>query len=310
MSNVTVETVSAIEEVGTVDDWVYDVTMEDISKPYFFGNGVLVHNSCYFETGATNKEDALRIANSVGDQVNASFQEFMQRTFLCNEGFDDIIKCAREIVSDRGIFVGKKLYILHLVNLDGKDVDKMKVMGLSIKKTTLPRHVSDRLESFINRLLVGEDWTSISQSIVDYKDELKRSSNCMDIGLPKGVNGVEEYTKEYEMYGDGARLPGHVAAAIYYNQLREEYGDKVSPAIISGSKIKTFYVKNKHSKFKSVAIPTDIEVVPAWFLENFQIDYDAHILRLVDKPLETILTAIEQTVPTKQSMLVDSLLGF
>lgn len=267
-------------------------------------------DSCYFATGASNKEEAIKIADAVGDAVNASYKEFMRRTFLCTDGFDDIIKCGREVVSDRGIFVGKKLYILHLVDVEGKAVDKMKVMGLSIKKTTIPVHVSDVLESFIARLLKGEDWTAISQAIVDYKDTLKAPANIMDIGLPKGVNGVEEYTKDYEVYGDGARLPGHIAAAIYYNELLKQYNDRSSMQISSGMKIKVFYVKNKHSKFKSVAIPTDIEVVPEWFINNFQIDYDAHITRLVDKPLDNILKAIGVGVPTKQSMLVDSLLVF
>jgi DNA polymerase elongation subunit (family B) len=266
-------------------------------------------DSCYFKTHATNKEDAIRIADAVADQVNASYQEFMQRTFLCTNGFDDVIKCGREIVSDRGIYVGKKLYILHLVDLDGKPVDKMKVMGLSIKKTTIPRAVSDRLESFIARLLAGDDLLAVSQAIVDYKDELRNPENIMDIGLPKGVNGVEDYTKDFEIYGDGARLPGHVAASIYYNIQRGEYEDKQSMAIMSGMKIKVFYLKNrsKKDKFKSIAIPTDVEVVPEWFTENFRVDFDAHIQRLVDKPLDNILKAINMPVPTKQSMLVDSL---
>lgn len=269
-------------------------------------------DSCYFATGAKDKEEAIQIADAVADKVNASYQEFMQRTFLCNPGFDDIIKCGREIVSDRGIFVGKKLYILHLVDVEGKAVDKMKVMGLSIKKTTIPRHVSDRLETFIERLLKGEDWTTISQSIVDYKDELKNAENIMDIGLPKGCNGVEEYTKDYKIYGDDTRIPGHVSASIYFNILLDEYNDKATPKITSGMKIKVFYLKTKHGKFKSIALPTDIEIVPEWFVQNIVpvIDMDAQITRLIDKPLDNVLKAIGKPVPTRQSMLVDSLLVF
>lgn len=310
MSNVKIETVSAIEEVGLVDDWVYDITMEDESRPYFFGNNILVHNSCYFATGAANKEDAIAIADQVAEIVNRSYPEFMRRTFLCTKGFDDIIKCGREIVSDRGIFVGKKLYILHLCDVEGKSVDKMKVMGLSIKKTTIPKAVSDRIEQFVERLLKGEDWNEISQAIVDYKDELRGAANILDIGLPKGVNGVEDYTKEYERNGDDARLPGHIAAAIHYNEMLAYYNDKTSMAITSGMKIKVFYLKQTRGKFKSIALPTDIEVVPDWFISNFAVDFDAHIQRLVDKPLDNILKAIGKPVPTKQSMLVDSLLVF
>lgn len=267
-------------------------------------------DSCYFATGATNKEDAIAIADNVAEIVNKSYPKFMRETFLCTQGFDDIIKCGREIVSDRGIFVGKKLYILHLCDVEGKSVDKMKVMGLSIKKTTIPRAVSDRIEQFIERLLKGEDWNEVCQAIVDYKDELRGAANILDIGLPKGVNGVEDYTKEYERNGDDARLPGHIAAAIHYNEMLAHYNDKTSMAITSGMKIKVFYLKQTRGKFKSIALPTDIEVVPEWFINDFAVDYDAHIQRLIDKPLDNILKAVGYGVPTRQSMLVNSLLVF
>jgi len=86
-------------------------------------------DSTYFLTHATNEQDAIKIADAVAVKVNESFPAFMRETFMCSEGFDNIIKTGREIVSDNGIFVEKKRYILHLVNLDGKKVDKMKIMG-------------------------------------------------------------------------------------------------------------------------------------------------------------------------------------
>jgi DNA polymerase elongation subunit (family B) len=267
-------------------------------------------DSTYFLTHAETKEQSIIIADEIAAQVNASYKQFMKDKFLCTGEFDDIIKCGREVVADHGIFVGKKLYILHLVDVEGKAVDKMKVMGLSIKKTTLPAAVSSRIEGFVERLLKGEDWKDISHSIINYKDELRGSANIMDIGLPKGVNGVEEYTREYAIYGESTKMSGHGAAAVFYNMLLDQYNDKTSPKIMSGMKIKVFYVKGNYGKFKSVAIPTDINVVPQWFLDNFRIDYDAHILRLIDRPLDNILKAIDKPVPTKQSMLVDSFLIF
>jgi hypothetical protein len=82
--------------------------------------------------------------------------------------------------------------------------------------------------------------------------------------------------------------------------------------IISGSKIKVFYLRQNRGRFKSIAIPVDIEQVPTWFLENpeFEIKKDAHIKRLIDKPLTNILRAIGKTPPTKQQLLSDELLGF
>lgn len=266
-------------------------------------------DSTYFKTYAASVEEAIAVADAVAAKVNGSYAGFMRQTFLCIPGYDNLVKAGREIVSDRGIFVEKKRYILHLVDLDGKTVDKMKVMGLDTKKTTLPAEVSNQLNGFIERFLKGESWELISESIVAYKDELRTSDDPLRIGLPKGVKKLEHYTGEFNENFE-ARLPGHVAAAIHYNQCLAERKDRVSMPITSGMKIKVFYLMGKHGKFKSIALPTDIEVVPQWFLDDFQIDLDAHLERLVDNPLSNILKAIGKEPPSRQSLYADSLLVF
>ena len=51
-----------------------------------------------------------------------------------------MVKCAREVVAPRGIFVTPKRYVLWLGDLDGKRVDKLKAMY------ELLETVSDRCE--------------------------------------------------------------------------------------------------------------------------------------------------------------------
>ena len=267
-------------------------------------------DSTYFVTHASNEKEAILIADTVADRVTGTFQGFMRDQFLCTPGFDDIIKAGREIVSSRGLFVDKKRYVLHIVDDEGKAVDKLKVMGLDTKKTTLPPEVSKQLNSYVERLLKGEEWDSIASDIVDYKHELATTDQVMSIGLPKGIKGVEEYTENLRVYGEGQRLPGHVAAAIHYNQCLEQYGDKENLPITSGMKIKVFYLTKKYGRFKSLALPTDTAIVPEWFLEQYTIDREAHVTRLVDNPLQNIIKAVGYEVPSKQSLLVDSLIEF
>lgn len=305
-------TIKKAQEISLNGSKIGGVFYETKFKGKFQTDAVIYGDtdSTYFNTYTDNVADAIKVADLIAKKVNESYPEFMRETFLCNPGFDQIIKAGREVVSDRGIFVEKKRYIIHLVDLDGKAVDKMKVMGLDTKKTTLPVAVSKVLNKFIERYLKGETWESVSESIVEYKDQLRNSPDITLLGLPKGVKGIEEYTKKYDDYGMEARLPGHVAASIYYNKSLEEYGDKVSMPIISDMKIKVFYLMGKHGKFKSIALPTDLEVVPRWFLDNFRVDKDAHIARLVDNPLTNILKAIDKKPPTKQSLMIDSLFEF
>jgi DNA polymerase elongation subunit (family B) len=267
-------------------------------------------DSVYFETSATNKEEAVLVADSVAAKINETFTDFMRETFLCTDGFDNIIQAGREVVADRGIFVDKKRYVLHVVDNEGQATDKLKVMGLDTKKTTLPKEVSKQLNKFVERFLKGEEWDVIANDIVEYKEELRNTDQVMTIGLPKGVKKVEEYTDQYKIYGEGVRLPGHVAASIFYNQCLKEYNDRDSLPIVSGTKIKVFYLMQKQGRFKSIALPTDAQQVPDWFLDHFMINRDMHIERLVDNPLNNIIKAIGKETPSKQSLVVDELLDF
>jgi DNA polymerase elongation subunit (family B) len=279
-------------------------------------------DSSYFKTYADTIDDAILIANRVAEVVNSSYQEFMQTTFLCQPGFDNLVRCAREVVSDRGIFVEKKRYMLHLVDLDGERVDKCKVMGLDTKKTTLPTAVSKKLDGFLERYLKGETWDDVSMSIVDYKTELRQSNQLLDIGLPKGVKNVEDYTKRFQAevdfnineddeysakpkQGKKLALPGHVAASILYNQMLKLHDDRVSMPIVSGMKIKVFNLKVNYGRFTSIALPTDAEFIPDWFLENFVVNKKLHIEKLVDNPLQNILKAIGRRPPTKSALVFE-----
>lgn len=311
MSNVKISTIKSIKEIESTEDWVYDVGMRESHRPYFFGNNILLHNSVYFKTHGRDQKDATQIADAVAKQVNDSFQTFMQQAFLCNPGFDDIIKSGREVVSDRGIFVDKKRYVLHLVDLDGHIVDKMKVMGLELKKTTLPKPIAKKLSAYVERLLKGESWEVISKDIVAFKEELRNTDDIMLLGLPKGIKGIEEYTKSFRL-DPKTRLPGHVAASVFYNDLLQSNSDKESIVITSNMKIKVFYLMKTFGRFKSIAIPTDTEHIPSWFLSDIVpiIDREAQIQRLVDDPLQHIFKSIGKEIPSRQSMLVDELLEF
>ena len=287
-------------------------------------------DSCYFSTGTDNFDDAVSVADGVAVIVNKSFPAFMRKAFLCSEGYDTLVKAGREVVSDAGIFVDKKRYVLHLVDLDGKKVDKLKVMGLEMRKTTTPKPIQKFLKEVVTRVLRGDDWEEIDDYILKQKRTVANKMDLMDIGLPKGITGVEEYTPMFEenlknwgpadsknkvskqaRAGKPAkhRIPGHVTAAIHYNKMLNEYEDKESMPIVSDMKIKVFYLKTPVNGFKNIALPTDLEFVPSWFMEHFNhiVDRSLHSEKLVDANLAHIFNAIDREVPTFQSKFFDSM---
>ena len=71
-------------------------------------------------------------------------------------------------------------------------------------------------------------------------------------------------------------------------------------------KIRVYYIKQHVGKFKSIAIPVDIETVPKWFEKHYEVNRKMHVERLVDNPLNNIIEAIGKAVPSKQSLFIET----
>lgn len=263
-------------------------------------------DSSYFLTHATNLDDALMTAQAIEKTVNESFPDYVKFAFNSD---NNVIACGLDLIANNSIFIKKKMYIMHLGWFDGFFTDKMKVMGLQIKKTTIPKPIGKQLTTFVERLLRNGEWRSIQEDIVQYRDTIRNTENILDMGIPGGIKNLDVYTQHYLNKTPGITIPGHIMAAIFYNACLEAYDDSESIKIASGSKIKSYLLKKPMGDFKRIALPTDLKHPPEWFIENFidLIDRDEQALRLIDKPLSPILEAIGEMIPTKKSLLFDDL---
>lgn len=268
-------------------------------------------DSCYFKTHAKNLDEAIKIGKFVQKKVNESFPQFCIDAFFCKKEFSDKIACELDVISPRSIFITKKQYVMLLYYSDGAKCDKLKLMGIQLKKTTMPKEVSEHLTKILRMILTEPDWRVGAEEIIRYRDFIIEEADLSLIGLPKGVKNVEKYTDEYNM-NKKARLPGHVAASIFYNICLDAYGDKENNKINSGTKIKVYYLKKSFGRFNSIALPTDLKTLPKWFIENFSelIDRDRHADVLINKTLRVILNPLKKLVPTRKQMLYEDIVEY
>lgn len=302
-------------QTALILDGKYDMFSESIA----YGDTDSVYFRTNAEVGAEGmskakiEDRAIKIADRIGQLADESFDDFCKKAFCIQPDFEQIIKCDREVVAKRGIFVSKKRYVLKLIDLDGYRTDKLKAMGLEMKKTTTPKMIQRFLEDVVNMILNGEhEWDDIDDFIIGYREQVRSELPVLDIGLPKGVKKVEYYTRIHEAgvddMGNKPRLPGHVAASIHYNECLSNYGDQDNSPIATGHKIKVFYLTQKYGKFKSIAFPTDTTKVPKWFDSNYEVDRVLHEEKLIDKNLDKIFIAIGREVPTAQTKYNNSLM--
>jgi DNA polymerase elongation subunit (family B) len=284
----------------------------ELADGYHWPNEAVVYgdtDSCYFKTFGNDVEEALRIANYIANKINKSFPQFCRDNFFCTEGYDDLVKVAQEVVASKSIFInGKKGYMMRVLKDEGKDVDKIKVTGLQIKKTTMPKEIRNFLTDAFADFLRDKPWDEVGLSILEFKEQL-RDAEWMRIGLPQRVKALDDYVARLNSGEEGVRVTGPARACMLYNQCLDEYGDKSSLRIVGGMKVMLFYLKKPIGKYKAIALPVDIEEIPEWFTEHFTrlIDRDLQVTKLVDKKLKSMLEAINERIPTRKGLMIDEL---
>lgn len=269
-------------------------------------------DSSYFLTHGANIDEAIEVGKTVATIVNASFPGFVKDSFLCSDDYANYIEAELDVVASKSIFIKKKYYIMQLAYSDKKPSTKLKIMGVSLKKTTLPKPISKQLTIFIKELLNDRNWRMTSEDIVKYRDWIIEEASVSLIGLPKGIKDFNSKEEEYNNGNKEVTLSGHASAALFYNLCLKEYGDVESFRIRSGMKIKTYYLTKTFGRFKSIALPSDLKIIPPWFQEHFVplIDREAQTFRLINKPLQSILDAINERVPSYTSLLYDDLMVY
>ena len=311
-----------IEEYNKDDE--LEITYNNDCEQLVYGDT----DSAYFKTCADNKEDAIEIADGIANIVNNSFPEFMVKNFMVNPdgGFDQLIKCGREVVANRGIFIAKKKYVLHVVNLDGNDIKpgskkSIKAMGSEIKKSDTPKVIQKFLKAIITEILANDAaYSDIEKYVVEFRDDLRNETDLRDIGVTKACKNLTDYYEKFkiekkltpaEIKKRGkVTIPGHVRGAINYNECLLHFNDTSNPPVVSGGKVKTYYLKPNSFGFTSMSLPSDFIRFPLWFVDNFKIDLDIMEEKLIDLKVKNMFDAINWEVPTKQSQFANSIFEF
>jgi DNA polymerase elongation subunit (family B) len=265
-------------------------------------------DSCYFSAWPVlktevkegrmewSKETCIQLYDSIADQVNDSFPGFMERAFHCPRDMGELIKCGREVVADRSLFITKKRYAVNIIDQEGerKDVNgkigKTKAMGLDLKRSDTPKVIQDFLSDLLNRVLAGSQKEEIIDKIKEFKYEFTERPGW-EKGSPKRVNNLTKYGAEEARLGK-ANMPGHVRAALNWNNMRKMQGDNYSMAIVDGMKTIVCKLKPNPLSWTSIGYPTDELHLPQWF-KDLPFDDGAMEATVVDQKIDNLLGVLD-----------------
>jgi len=296
---------------------------DHVGKSIIYGDT----DSCYFtawpairdEVAAGrmewNKDICAQLYDSIAEQVNASFPAFMERACHVPRSNGELIKGGRELVASKGLFIKKKRYAVLIYDLEGNRLDthgkpgKVKAMGLDLKRSDTPKIVQDFLSELLTAVLTGAEKEEIYDRVREFKISFQ-DRPAWEKGTPKRVNNLTKYGKEEERLGR-ANMPGHVRAALNWNNLRRMHGDQYSLAIVDGMKTIVCKLKDNALGYTSVGYPTDETHIPQWFKE---LPFDDGLMEatIVDQKVENLLGVLDWDIPSHTDIKTtfDSLFSF
>lgn len=279
---------------------------DHVGKAVIYGDT----DSCYFsawpvlktevEEGrmAWSKEICIQLYDSIAEQVNASFPGFMEQAFHCPRDMGGLIKAGRETVADRGLFITKKRYAVNAIDIENNRLDvkgkigKTKATGLDLKRSDTPKVIQEFLLEILNKLLAGAGRDEIVERIREFKYEFKERPGW-EKGSPKRVNNLTKYAADEANSSTGkANMPGHVRAALNWNNLRRMNGDNYSMQIVDGMKTIVCKLKPNALGWTSIGYPTDEQRLPQWFKE-LPFDDSEMEATVVDGKVDNLLSVLD-----------------
>jgi DNA polymerase elongation subunit (family B) len=261
------------------------------------------------------KETCIQLYDTIAEQVNNSFPAFMERACHVPRSNGELIKGGRELVASKGLFIKKKRYAVLITDLEGKRMDthgkpgKVKAMGLDLKRSDTPKVVQDFLSDLLTDVLTDATREHVYDKVRDFKIAFQERP-AWEKGTPKRVNNLTKYGKEEERLGR-ANMPGHVRAALNWNNLRRMHGDNYSLAIVDGMKTIVCKLKDNALGYTSVGYPTDESHIPQWF-KDLPFDDSLMEATIVDQKVENLLGVLDWDIPSHTDIKTtfDSLFTF
>jgi len=283
-------------------------------------------DSCYFSAYRTlqkdieagsipwTKETVIQLYDTIGDEVNTTFPQFMLDSFHVPKSRGEVIKAGREIVGSKALFITKKRYAVLYYDKEGKrsDVDgkpgKIKAMGLDLKRSDTPEFIQNFLSDVLEMVLMGKPEQEVLDHISDFRIRFKARPGW-EKGSPKRANNITEYEAKEKKAGK-TNMPGHVRASINWNTLKRMYQDKYSMAITDGAKVIVCKLKPNPLGFTSVAYPVDELRLPQWF-KDLPFDHAEMEQTIIDNKLDNLIGVLKWDVAsTEEKNTFNSLFEF
>jgi DNA polymerase elongation subunit (family B) len=199
----------------------------------------------------------------------------------------------QENISQSGIFLKKKHYILNIRDDEGIPKDVIKYTGVEIKRTTTPKKIKPLIDNTIRKLIKTGDKKLVDETLKDaYEYYLTLKTD--DKATSMSVNNYDKYSMKANDLKFASKTPRQVCCAIAYNFLLKKYNlDNKYETIKSGDKIKLMYVEPNKFGLDSIGFKY---AMPEEFNKIFKMDDKRMFEKTFFKAVDRVFKAIDWKV--------------
>lgn len=241
-----------------------------------------------FMTNNKISDEFYAVCDEVENEINVKMGEWAKRKLW---SIDPRFVFKRESICDHGIFIGKKYYVLHMLDDEGVKVDKFKYKGVDVVKSTMPKAIKPHVKKIIETMLSTQSVKDTNQAFIEAY-EIFKDLGVESIYKNSGINNYEKYAKQCNGFTTVKGMPSHVKAAYYHDLLLDKLGvGGKYEKFKSGDKVKSVYV-NTPNRY-GVDMIGFKGVFPEEFNDIFEVDYDKMFTKILYAAIKRFYDAVD-----------------
>lgn len=227
------------------------------------------------------------LCDDIESHINTGMTEWAKKSLRSN---DPRFVFKRESICDSGIFIGKKYYVLHILDDEGVSVNKFKYKGVDVVKTTMPKVVKPYVKKVIEHMINTKS-LSETNNLFNEAYEIFKSLPIESIAKISGMNNYEQYSKKCNDLQIIKGMPSNTKSAYHHDYIVSKLGlvskyDKFK----SGDKVKSVYVKSPN-QYNILNIGFK-DTFPSEFSEIFTVDYEKMFDKMFFAAIERFYNAV------------------
>ena len=229
---------------------------------------------------------------------------------IFEKGFQDLVdllnarkqtmNAKREVIADKGVWTGKKRYMLNVYDKEGTRYLEPKIIikGLEPIKSSTPEVCKKAIMDVLKLALRGTE-DEVQKYVMDFEEKFYKMPPEL-ISLHMTVSYLKKYNVQ-SISNMPKGVPYNSKAAIIYNSLLKQYKiEQNYPLIYEGDKV--CLISLKMPNFCGNNTIAFVDVLPKEFKMESYVDYKSQFQKVFLEPLERVLKVMNITAKQQTSL--------